>query len=150
MMTAKQLLRFRVLSVALVAAFMTTSCATDSNPAAPLPQTSTASNTSATLKYVLVGTVTDAAGKPIANATIAVADAAPNPNAGKSVTSDGSGNYRLTGLTYTTVGLAVTATGYGKATGAVPLAIDNDTTAADYVLTPSVSTYTISGIVRSE
>lgn len=102
----------------------------------------------AAAEYAIAGRVVSS-GKPVAGATITISDAAPNPNAGKSATSDDAGNYRISGLISASANLSAAATGYVKTSTTVPI-IDSDTATANFELTPSVTAYAISGTVRSD
>ncbi len=78
--------------------------------------------------YAVTGSVRDQAGQVVANATVAVADQAPNPNAGRRTRTDGSGRYTLDGLQQASFSLGATAPGHFGSplgvtlTGATPAA----------------------------
>jgi len=97
--------------------------------------------------YEIKGVVTGFGGGPVGNATVMIADPAPNPNAGRSVHTDSAGAYSLTGLAYGGVTLSVSATSYQTSTRAVQMVSGVTSMAVDLSLTPSVATYTVKGTV---
>ena len=87
-----------------------------------------------TLLYTVMGTVNNAStGASIANATVRVAD---GPNAGLTATTDTSGAYRLTGLTFAGFSVSVNAAGFASQSRGVLLTAGTLTTTANFSLTP--------------
>jgi protocatechuate 3,4-dioxygenase beta subunit len=99
---------------------------------------------------VISGKVTGAGNAPVTGVIVAVSDPAPNPNAGRSASTDSAGNYRITDLSTATVALTATAAGYGTASRSITLSSDSETVVADFALTPTVASYVISGTVWSD
>jgi hypothetical protein len=83
------------------------------------PSPTTTSTTSTATTFTLSGQVTNSASAaPVSGATVSIADSV---NAGKSVTTDGSGNYSFTGLQQAGFTVNVTASGYGSSSKGVTL-----------------------------
>ena len=102
-------------------------------PAPAAPSTSPPAPTTPTL-YTVTGIVANrATGAPIANATARVVD---GPNAGLTSTTDSSGRYRLSGLTFAGFSVSVTAAGFFGETRSVLLTVGTLTTTVDYSLAP--------------
>ena len=141
----------RALTVAL--ALTLTACGNSNTPTTP----------SSTTTFALSGQVYDVIVRHtlpvsverhgIPGATVSVAD---GPNAGKSTSTDGSGNYSLTGLQPSTspppagdLNIVVSATNYVSATRSLPL-WSNQT--LDFFLSrpPTMSTFHVTGIATDD
>lgn len=100
---------------AVLVALATFACGSDSpspNPGGPSPVTTTSSVTTTSIPTIvsLAGTVSPSVGGArIAGAIVSVGD---GPNAGKTTTTDGGGNYRFEGLTPGNANLSARAPGY--------------------------------------
>jgi hypothetical protein len=102
---------------------------------------------SSTPTYEVKGIVTGFDGGPVGNATVAITDPAPNPNAGRTARTDSKGAYSLSGLAFGAVSLSVSATAYQTSTRAVQMLASVTSAAIDFALTPTVSSYSIRGNV---
>lgn len=88
--------------------------------------------------YTVTGTVSSTKGPVIPNATVAVVDGMPNPNAGKITTTDSSGRYTLGGLAFAGFSVSAIAPGFAGSLRAVPLTAGTTTTTVDFGLRPMV------------
>lgn len=84
--------------------------------------------------YNITGTVSSAGGGAIAGATVRVAD---GPNAGLTATSDGSGRYTLSGLTFAGFSVEVSAPGYVSTSRGGILQSGVTQSTANFTLLPS-------------
>lgn len=105
--------------------------------------------------YAISGTIRTQAGAPLAGATVLITDGSTGPNGGKTATSDPSGAYRISGLTFSAVNsLSITAPGYESQSRNVPLVFGTEVATADFSLAiaplvPIVPTFAIEGLVSS-
>jgi hypothetical protein len=111
----------------------------------PLPaQTSTAIPTTTASTFSLSGQVTDSTNSiPISDATVSIADSS---NAGRSATTDGSGNYAFAELQPAGFIVNVTATGYVTSSKGVTLTA-NQTLLFPLARVTTASTITVHGTV---
>src|SRR5262249_14166464 len=100
--------------------------------------------------YSISGRVIGLGGLAVGGATLTIKNAAPDPNAGKSATTDASGNYRLANLARGTVQLEVSASGYVNSQRSVALTSDQANPTSDFSLTPTVTAYVMAGTVVNE
>ena len=118
--------------LALTSAALLAACGSSSTPTSPSPTTSTTttpSTTSTPSTLTLSGTVNDDAGQVVGGAVLTIVDGV---NANKTVTTESTGKYSLTGLAAGAFTLRVRREGYNELSRAVTL---STTTQMDFTLT---------------
>jgi hypothetical protein len=108
-----------------------------SNAVAPTSTQTPPSSSTAPASYTVTGAVLDTSRRPVVGAVVAITDSSPNANAGAMATTNTSGRYTLSGLSFVGFSLNASAPGFASASQPVTLTRDAATTTADFVLTSS-------------
>jgi hypothetical protein len=121
----------RLIPVALLC--LTIACGKDASPTGPSAPPPPTTPPGPTL-YTINGRVSSAAGGTLAGATVRVAD---GPNANKTTTTDGSGSYSLTGLTFAGFTVEASMGGFVTASRGGILQSGITTATANFTLLPA-------------
>jgi hypothetical protein len=112
-------------------ALVTTACG--DSPTGPTPPPSNNNPPQVTF-YTVTGTVSSAAGGPIAGASVRVVD---GPNAGRTASADGSGRYTLENLNFAGFTIAVAADGFVETSRGITLTAGVTTATTNFTLLPA-------------
>jgi hypothetical protein len=94
-------------------------------------------------EYAVSGTVKTPAGAPVEGVLITSSDS-------KTATTNASGEYSITGITAASITLTPSMTDYTFAPETITLAMDKDYTGQDFVATPVVKEFSVSGTVKTQ
>jgi hypothetical protein len=130
----------RLTAIAMLLVLGAMACSKNSAPTGPSAPTTT-TTTAPPTTYSISGSVRSAAGPAIGGATVRVVD---GRNAGKSATTDGAGNYSLTGLLFEGFSVEASAPNFVASSRGGILSASSTTATANFSLLPS-QVWTVSG-----